>query len=228
MEEDHARWGRLKDQLEDLIRTYPKVYHVFWKPQHLLEPEEVFMSKWKIIHDFKCDCIGTCEHSHMIAVWNANGVYSRQKFKGMFAEKKAFNVTELLNDTPNGTKRIISTVLYIQTEHGWHKKTGHLNPNLLSTLQDNIEWHVGYFKDHMWAQVEYARYLLKKIAKYNAILLKFDQGECDLTPSRLVEIINLKETYMDRVVKIENQYGPTEHVNQEHLIHCYKDWMNTL
>lgn len=231
-QQNFEKWGQLKTQMEQVLKDYDVIYHVFWKPEQLQVPLQRFMDKWRIINDFKCDCDGdgseNSQHCHMLATWIGPGKYTPKKLRDDFTEKKAYCVRRLNKHTPDGAKRIISTILYIQTAYGWHKKLAHQNPYTLASLRQNIEWHACYFGDLKWAQMEYIGHLLKKNKKYERLISRHFKAKLHISGDRILEVERLIDLNNEKICNIERKHGSYELLNEEQHMYEFQSWLNQL
>lgn len=217
----------LQAQMYDTLKNYTKVYHVCYKKHCLKEQEAKFEDLWRVINDFKCNCEGKESHTHMLAEWIGQGHYHRAKVSSYFVEKKAYWAVEMDTRIAKDGKRILSTIAYIQTESGWHKKSSHDNSNLFKTLSDNIQWHKEFFNDKLWAQCIYAQFLAQRIERIESLLLKVSDG-MPLTPLLFDRILKGKDLYKGRLDTLHRQYGKLEQVSPHLIEGDYLEWRGKL
>ena len=167
----------LRKQLQQVIgkENLEQMYHMYYRvdcfqPGKTAEDVE---SHFDITHNLACSCGATRDcthpHTHLLGTWKGiNEANKSRSFQQYFAEQKAYSCKSIgpyktLEDKISSIKHFIHTACYIQTQRGWHKKTAQRNPYVFGDLEQNKKFLLETYKEWMWAQVSYMRYLQKQM-----------------------------------------------------------------
>lgn len=167
----------LRKQLLTVIgkEALDKMLHVYYRTNCFAEnkgPADV-EKHFVIPFQLGCSCGATREtchvHTHILGTWT--GVNESNKHRSLhvnFTDEKAYACKSIgnyssLNDKISCIKHFINTACYIQTKRGWHKKTEQRNKNTFASLEENKAFLSEMYREWLWAQVTYMRYLSKKM-----------------------------------------------------------------
>jgi hypothetical protein len=231
---EEKRANTLKAQLKTVIgkENLEKLLHVYYRTDCFAENKsaEDVEKNFEIEHDLHCSCgVGKeCDHphTHMLAYWK--GVNETHKYKVLgpcFTENlayqtKAIGSAETLEKKIAMIKHFIHTACYIQTLRGWHKKTSQKNPHVFNNLEENKRFLRDMYKEWMWAQVSYMRYLDKEMDKLHR-KIEFAMEEDRIT--RLKEkLFNMDEKMQD----LEKIWGEEHHYTDEEMEKDLDDFIN--
>ena len=221
--EDKAKG--LKQQLKHIIgkENLEQMYHLYYrvdcfKPEQNAEGVE---SHFDVAYNIACSCGVTndCQHphTHLLGTWKGvNEVNKHRSLHQYFSEDRAYSCKSIgpyktLEDKISSIKHFIHTACYIQTKRGWHKKTAQRNPHVFGDLEENKKFLVSMYKDWMWAQVSYMRYIMKKMDNLSR-MIEFcaDQEKKEVLESRLSKLD-------DKMMELEAVWGEEHHHTDEDM-----------
>ena len=215
----------LKQQLQHIIGkgNLEQMYHLYYrvdcfKPEHNAQGVE---SHFDIAYNIACSCgaVKECEHphTHLLGTWKGvNEVNKHRSLHQYFSEDRAYSCKSIgayktLEDKITSIKHFIHTACYVQTLRGWHKKTEQRNPHVFGNLEENKKFLVSMYKDWMWAQVSYMRYLMKKMDEVTRkIEYCQDQERKEILESKLNKLD-------DKMLELEAVWGEEHHYTDEEM-----------
>lgn len=169
----------LRKEIIKVLKSNDDLYvHFVYRTDSWITPtsEANLRSYFELVYDITCDCAGGSKtvkapHKHIIGkyVGQEDIMYVRTKFRRLFKDKKAYMIKMIDKGTPEGCKKLVSSIIYIQTEKGWHIKTAHTNPFTIETLKENKDLHKIFFGRQPWAQYLYMQYLARESVRLQRV-----------------------------------------------------------
>jgi hypothetical protein len=176
-----------------------------------------------IPHKVICECGTTRDtshpHAHFVGEFQGQSTHYGRTLGQVFTEPKAFQCKKLkgvstgtIKEKIRQIKHFLNVACYIQTERGWHKKTLQENPHVFPTLEDNRKFLAKLYGEWMWAQVDYMRYLMKKIEDKERLL---EHG--NITEEQRLDISRQIEDIDEKLQDLEKTWGEEHHHGDDEM-----------
>lgn len=224
------RENKAKDLLDQLLLTIGStnldvMLHVYHRTDCYNEGQskENVQEQFTIPHKLICECGTTRDtahaHAHFLGEFRSQSTHYGRTLGPVFKEPKAFQCKKLkgsstgtIKEKIRQVKHFLNVACYIQTLRGWHKKTHQENPRVFSTLEDNRKFLAKFYGEWMWAQVDYMRYLMKKIEDKERLL---EHG--NLTEEQRLDISRQIEEIDGKLQDLEKTWGEEHHYEDDEM-----------